>query len=365
MVLFQQTEKYIIFEIPNNGEFDWLLFYTPDYFKFCGLDNVVKIFHERPLGLMKGGYFQEQERLTIPYKYFVYVVEGFRFIPEFIKSKVKFPGSLSKESEVETGKDKSGSFFQMPQFLSSTTAPLHPSSAQHAENEMAKFEQEPELAENKPKLPNQETEVTEAEPELPKEEPEVSGEKPEVAKAEPELPKLEPEVSGEEPEVSKPEPELPKLEPELPKLEPEMETSVMEIGSDVVESDKPMQTIYIQFEFTNQDEPNGYFPDLADPDAFESNIELNENGYTYNDLEQVVVLEKYLEDRQKHYKNANFVPLYKEELFKINGRIIAIKSNSTDAKTIVDYKYDSMEGTFIDKIRKTKKDSMSSLFSFF
>ena len=104
-------EDYIIFKIKNDvPEKNLIPFYTPEYFKFIGIEPEIfisgnnidtKIESESESGKKMGGYFQDENLLTVPYKYFVYLVEK-NPLSKKIKtiSFPKFPNipkSISKE----------------------------------------------------------------------------------------------------------------------------------------------------------------------------------------------------------------------------------------------------------------------------
>ena len=73
-------DDYIVFKIKNNDpENNLLKFYTPNYFTFIGLHPEIYIPDNIPPNNNNiekvGGYFQNENLLTVPYKYFVYLVE--------------------------------------------------------------------------------------------------------------------------------------------------------------------------------------------------------------------------------------------------------------------------------------------------
>ena len=63
------VDNHFVFEIQSRDDMDLRLIYTPLYFETVGLKT------ESNQHVMVGGYFQETEKLTVPFRYIVYLVE--------------------------------------------------------------------------------------------------------------------------------------------------------------------------------------------------------------------------------------------------------------------------------------------------
>ena len=98
-------EDYIIFKIKNNvRENDLTQFYTPEYFKFIGEEPEIFI-SENPTTIKNesnskivGGFFQDEQLLTVPYKYFVYLVDPIYTRIKTIQPSNKTPKETPKET---------------------------------------------------------------------------------------------------------------------------------------------------------------------------------------------------------------------------------------------------------------------------
>ena len=66
-------QEYITFKIVNNGEKDLKRFYSVEYFEFIGLNPEIYITPQK--GLIRGGHFEDIERLTVPYRFIVKFIE--------------------------------------------------------------------------------------------------------------------------------------------------------------------------------------------------------------------------------------------------------------------------------------------------
>ena len=105
-------EDYIIFKIKNNvRENDLTQFYTPEYFKFIGEEPEIFI-SENPTTIKNesnskivGGFFQDEQLLTVPYKYFVYLVDPIYTRIKTIQPSNKTPKETPKETPQETPKE--------------------------------------------------------------------------------------------------------------------------------------------------------------------------------------------------------------------------------------------------------------------
>ena len=71
------AENTVTIEILNNGTFDLKRFYTVEYLKFCGLNDNTEIF----INTAQKGGGQPIEKLTIPYRYFAYVMSNYNYAP--------------------------------------------------------------------------------------------------------------------------------------------------------------------------------------------------------------------------------------------------------------------------------------------
>ena len=102
-------EDYIIFKIKNNvRENDLTQFYTPEYFKFIGEEPEIFI-SENPTTIKNesnskivGGFFQDEQLLTVPYKYFVYLVDPIYTRIKTIQPSNKTPKETPQETPKET-----------------------------------------------------------------------------------------------------------------------------------------------------------------------------------------------------------------------------------------------------------------------
>jgi len=88
-------DDHVIFKIKNDGEKDLKRFYTIDYFKFIGLNPEIFITPKRHL--TKGGYFEENSKLTVPYRYFVNFVENNPIT--FLTKSIKIPNTYSPNDD--------------------------------------------------------------------------------------------------------------------------------------------------------------------------------------------------------------------------------------------------------------------------
>ena len=83
----------VTIEIVNKKEpetYDLKRFYTLEYLRFCELDDSTDIFVNLPP--QRGGG-QSLEQLTVPYRYFAYVMGNHKYVPEMIKNTniLRFP----------------------------------------------------------------------------------------------------------------------------------------------------------------------------------------------------------------------------------------------------------------------------------
>ena len=99
-------DDYITFRIKNDvSENNLTQFYTPEYFKFIGNEPEIFISGNNKTinnsGIV-GGFFQDEQLLTIPYKYFVYLVEK---NPIYTRIKTIKSNEIPNEKSNETPKE--------------------------------------------------------------------------------------------------------------------------------------------------------------------------------------------------------------------------------------------------------------------
>jgi hypothetical protein len=75
MVEIELDDDYVIFKIKNDSVNDLKRLYTIDYFEFIGLMPEIYI-NPKYSQTFKGGYFQDINRVSVPYRYFVDFAES-------------------------------------------------------------------------------------------------------------------------------------------------------------------------------------------------------------------------------------------------------------------------------------------------
>ena len=248
-----------VFEIVNDGEYDLKRFYTPDYFRGCGLNTFYEIHirYETSSNKIIGGYFQEISELTKPYKYFVMMLEN-NLSATFIDKT-----DLGKEVTPDLGKEVT---------------------------------------------PVVEKEIT-----------------PVVEKEVMPIPSffhpVELDANGENGNIWE------GKEKGDDELEPESDNSEQLSSSDKRKS----ETIILTFKLSSEDLVNGRFQDIAAPNAYEENIELQKDGLYYDDVKQLVNVDTYLSSTS----NRDFDGAYIEDAYRINGRWIVMKRSNLAKGTSV------------------------------
>jgi hypothetical protein len=86
MVIVRIIDSEIIFEISSESV-DLRRFYTIEYFNFLDIHPVIYV--DRTNDIMAGGYFQDTDRLTVPYKYLVNFIENDKLVIENVGSYFK------------------------------------------------------------------------------------------------------------------------------------------------------------------------------------------------------------------------------------------------------------------------------------
>ena len=126
----------IVLETGIRQDLDLKLVYNPVYF------NTVDLVAE--LGLassMKGGYFQDTDKLTVPFRYFVYILEKnpLSIGLSFINDKTRAPSTSETDSN---GEEKPGIFQRMKSMFTFDNKP--------AKEEEKEVEKEPVVEEKEP-----------------------------------------------------------------------------------------------------------------------------------------------------------------------------------------------------------------------
>ena len=325
-VVVNVTEEYITFEIINDGADDLKRFYTPEYFEHVHLNEYVEIYIQRagtPKKSQKGGYFQDMSKLTIPYRYFAYVLDN-NLVSDTIKQ--------NDSPRTQFGKPEK-SRFESP----ITVHPLEVKTSPHISDFVPSFLfKSPMLTINrkeeikvpvikwptkasinmKEKEPRESLASTEASINMTEKEPRKSFKKTDssrdgVVEKEPIEP-LESTDSSRDGVVEK--------EP----IEP-LESTDSSI--DIPEEKPEHEIIVLKCKRRLQEGMDGWFREVQDLENIDKDIELTTDGLYYDDLDQIYSLSKWLKT----------VPVCKEELYRINGRWLHIKSNSkADDKTSID-----------------------------
>ena len=370
------TNQYITFEIVNDGPEDLKRFYTLEYFESVHMHEHVEIYIQRPEEKrMVGGVGSYQKELTIPYRYFAYVMNDNWVSNQEVEkpNAVKSPFSTEpmvmepRDSLTNVSKSSNNSFMSMdPEDLSvsekeptssmfmfphSSPMSIDPKEANKAqETKHAWMSMDPKnlfVSEKEPttnmstsmdvsdtsvsgvssidKIPVKPLHPTKNE----KEHTSVSDtsstsnfgvqrffdslyRNPEGDPTKKVVDEGKDNLTNNGERSSKEEPLLEEIPSKKEEPLPEEIPSKKEI-------------IIIKCRLILQDEMNGWFHEVRNLEEVESNIELTSDGLYYDDIDQMYRLNRRLK-----------MPIYTEELYKINGHWMVIKSNDSIHKTSID-----------------------------
>ena len=128
------AENTVTIEILNNGTFDLKRFYTVEYLKFCGLNDNTEIF----INTAQKGGGQPIEKLTIPYRYFAYVMSNYNYAPNMFdntnkKDDFQMKGFSGPERSKQNPSSVESIFTTHPMKIDKdTTDETNPSEATHS-----------------------------------------------------------------------------------------------------------------------------------------------------------------------------------------------------------------------------------------
>ena len=231
-------------------------------------NEYVEIYIQRagtPKKSQKGGYFQDMSKLTIPYRYFAYVLDN-NLVSDTIKQ--------NDSPRTQFGKPEK-SRFESPM----TVHPLEVKTAPHISDFVPSFLfKAPTLTINR--------------------------------KEEIKVPKWPMKASIN-----------------MTEKEPTKSLASTDSSIDIPEEKPENEIIVLKCKRRLQEGVDGWFREVQDLENIDKDIELTTDGLYYDDLDQIYSLSKWLKT----------VPVCKEELYRINGRWLHIKSNSkADDKTSID-----------------------------
>ncbi len=274
MVNFYIEENHFVFEL-NNENNDLQRFYTPEYFEF--LDIEIEILSNNIPKMNGGGLFQEGSELTIPYKYFA----------NFIDGNMRFKKDTKQETE-QTESEQSLEESETPTYKNENTI----NSIENDNILIGKSVSVEPLEENSVSDDSVEEEPVEEEP-------------------------VEEESVEENTVVEEPVAENPVVENTVVE-NPVEENTVVE--DDLVSSVKNILMLKIEIDDENKTF-NGALRDImmSNKEKNADNIQLNTDGLFYEDIERIYTIKNYLN-----------TDVYQGNVFRINGKFIIIKENSTE-----------------------------------
>jgi hypothetical protein len=375
MVKVYNDGSFITIEL-NNSNNVLQKFYSVDYFDLIGIQPDIYVSYNP---VMSGGYFQDTNKLTVPYKYLVKFLDNKNNITaEIVDNNLSvfnrgyeklvsaFNGTKNKNLEDELGIE--------PKIVEPEPVEMEEHEPETVESE----ELEPETVE--PEIVEPETveaEIVEpetVEPEIVEPEtvepetvePEgVESEIVEPETVEPEI--VEPETV--EPETVEPETVEPEtVEPEIVEpetVEPEIvepETVEMEetksIEPEVVIEEKKneVQKLILKFRIEPGSIFNGSLKEVMDYNIknYSGDIELNTNGLFYNDIVKIYEIRNFIN------MNVNQI-----EVYRINGKFIVIKEFLEDfylSESIDELDVSMMENTYLTKHLRINNSETESNF---
>ena len=299
MVNFYLKENHFVFEL-NNENNELQRFYTPEYFEFLGIK--IEILSNNISKMNGGGYFQDGSELTIPYKYFANFIDGNMGFQKDTKQGLE---QIEPEQSYTLVEESGTPTFKDENILS------------NVENDTIEKSESIELLEQDPLSENLVEELVEEEPvveELVEEEP------------------VEEEPVEEEPveeeQVEEEQVEEEHVEEEPAEEEPAEENTVVEddpyVNSIVLENEaSPVKNILmLKIEIDDENKTfNGVLKDIMTSNKEEDadNIQLNTDGLFYEDIERIYTIKNYLN-----------IDVYQCDVFRINGKFIIIKENTTE-----------------------------------
>jgi hypothetical protein len=294
MVNFYLEENHFVFEL-NNENNDLQKFYTPEYFEFLGID--IEILSNN-IAKMNGGSYQEGTELTIPYKYFANFIDV---------------NLIKKKEDIE------------PQEEDSVIPMLeNENSINSIENDNISIE--------KSVTGDSVEEPIEEEPMIMEEEPVIMEEKSVIMEEEPVIMEEKSVIMEEEP-----------LEEAVDDSVVE-ETEIENVIQENVVSVKNILMLKIEIDNDNKT-INGILRDImmSNKEKNEDNIQLNADGLFYEDIERIYMIKNYLN-----------MEVYKDEVFRINGKFIILKENSTEpTENISGLDVSMMNNTYLtNKLRR-------------
>ena len=320
MVNFYLKENHFVFEL-NNENNELQRFYTPEYFEFLGIK--IEILSNNISKMNGGGYFQDGSELTIPYKYFANFIDGNMGFQKDTKQGLE---QIEPEQSYTLVEESGTPTFKDENILS------------NVENDTIEKSESIELLEQDPLSENLVEELVEEEPvveELVEEEP-VEEEPVEEEPVEEEPVEKEPVEEGlpveegpvEEEQVEEEPAEEEQVEEEPAEEEPAEENTVVEddpyVNSIVLENEaSPVKNILmLKIEIDDENKTfNGVLKDIMTSNKEEDadNIQLNTDGLFYEDIERIYTIKNYLN-----------IDVYQCDVFRINGKFIIIKENTTE-----------------------------------
>ena len=354
MVKVILDEYYITFEIKNdNIGNDLKKFYSTDYFEFIGLNPEIFL---RPSGVIKGG-FSEYNNVTVPYKYFAkFVDNGYNisiknikmpevYIPvrDYLKNVLNKNNNAHQNDPDKIDKDESD------KSQGNNTENIKDDDVEdkddEPEDENKTTEDNPEDAKNPTDdKPEDENKTTEDNPEDAKNPTE------DEAEDEPNN-KIDDEDGNNSKSENKEYPNQTVKDKNDLNEDKSVDTE-RERGTKMGDKKETFEIITIKIRL-NETSSNVIsaqsLPEILkiNKELKNDNVEMNSNGLTYQDIESIYKIKKYLEV----HHNIPKITVYQEEIYRINGKYIIIKENEIVGGTNID-KIDvsNLENTFLMKL---------------
>ena len=361
MVLVDSTPEVVTFEIVNDGAYDLKRFYTPEYFERCGLHDYVEIYVQRHEGGLRassvdtstgnvsntvtsdqdsanhnwrsveeseghntkkqvGGYFQNIQDLTIPYRYFAYVLDN-NHVSEYVDK----PTEPKNESSSFWG-NTDWQLFKFPELPKSpditvrvpaavTPLSLQPTDVKNPSPitipDSLSMNHPVQVKEDVSDVSNVSNVVSDKHPEI----SDMVTDENSSDVSDDVTDELSSEVSDvvtEQVPIFSSNDEQPKPEIIILKIRLLSSAPLQGVGPEL----RPLETAM---------EAHGWLSEVADKDGYPDNIELTSDGLVYDDLEQIMELVDQIEQP----------PFYQENLYKINHRWIAIVDHESKMGTSI------------------------------